>query len=377
MSELQFNLLIIGVVVVLAVYLYSWWQQRKCARKYKEAFDQTTTQEDALLSEEIESAVLIEKRKVEKPNPPLPAEPLLAELPPVEKVTKQAQSIDTKPAPVVDSACTLLDSATDYIALLTFEAPTDANSLTTLWKKRFDFVKTVFVCGLNETTNTWEKVTAESHSLYSAFKLCLQLADRSGPASEVNLSNFRDLVRDLASNLKAKADLPDVAAAHKRALALDNFCAGVDQIIGLNILPNGDRTFLGGEIERVVERHGMLFQADGAFHLADENGHTLFSLSNIENVPFQHQTLSQMWVTGLTLLMDVPRVEMPAQRFDEMTVLARQLALDLRAAVVDDQRVALGEPGFVQIHEQIAMIEKQMIAGKIIAGSAQARRLFS
>ena len=366
MSELQFSLLIIGIAVVLTVYAYNWWQQRKYRRKISAAFEQAKVNEDALYSPAVQQPVVTELMD-EQLEPSLPANSPAVESTPVE----------VPHIPVTDSVCTLLEPSTDYIAVLTFKVPAGADSLALLWQKRFDFGKNVTACGLNATTGVWEKVTAENRLFYAAFKLSLQLVDRSGPASEINMSDFRDLVRDIAAHLKAKVDLPDVPAASKRALALDNFCAGVDQMIGLNILPSGERTLLGREISRVAERHGMIFQSDGAFHLPDANGHTVFSLGNMENIPFQRHTLPQMWVKGLTLLMDVPRVEQPTQRFDEMAVLARQLAMDLRAAVVDDQRVALGEPGFAQIREQIANNESRMLAGRVVPGSAQARRLFS
>jgi FtsZ-interacting cell division protein ZipA len=84
-----------------------------------------------------------------------------------------------------------------------------------------------------------------------------------------------------------------------------------------------------------------------------------------------------MRIKGLTLLLDVPRVERPAQRFDEMVILARQLAKDLGATVVDDHRVILNDASLAQIREQIVAIENQMLAGDIEPGSARARRLFA
>ncbi len=92
--------------------------------------------------------------------------------------------------PVTDSVCTLLEPSTDYIAVLTFKVPAGADSLALLWQKRFDFGKNVNACGLNATTGVWEKVTAESRLFYAAFKLSLQLADRSGPVSEVQLERL-------------------------------------------------------------------------------------------------------------------------------------------------------------------------------------------
>jgi len=84
-----------------------------------------------------------------------------------------------------------------------------------------------------------------------------------------------------------------------------------------------------------------------------------------------------MRVQGLTLLLDVPRVEQPVKRFDEMVVLARKLAHDLSAAVVDDHRVVLSDTSLAQIREQISVIESRMLAGDIQPGSPRARRLFA
>ncbi len=371
MSELQISLLGIGVAVVLAVYGYSVWQQRKYRRKFGAVFKHG--HEDALYRPVMEKTV----------------DELLAE-PDAEALGEQAgNTLSAAALPGIapfdetlrgrrtDGVCTLLGSATDYIAVLSCKNPVSGNALTPLWQKRFDFVKSVNVCGLNAASGVWEKVIAESPLSYSALKLALQLADRSGAVSELRLRDFHDLARDIAALLQAVAELPDVAAASARALELDGFCAEVDQMIGLNILPGGERKFSGGDVARVAAQHGMSLQADGAFHLADEHGHTVFSLGNYDNTPLQHHTLGQMWVNGLTLLLDVPRVEQPVQRFEEMAVLARQLAMDLRATVVDDLRAALGEPGIAQIRDQIAAIENRMLSGKVAPGSAQARRLFS
>jgi FtsZ-interacting cell division protein ZipA len=132
----------------------------------------------------------------------------------------------------------------------------------------------------------------------------------------------------------------------------------------------------GSEIAQVAERHGLKLQSDGAFHLLNEQGLTLFSLANLDSTPFQHHTLTQVRVKGLTLLLDVPRVERPPNRFDEMAVLARELAMDLRAGLADDHRVSLGDAALAQIRAQVVAIESRMLAGKVTPGSTQALRLF-
>ena len=359
MSELQISLLFIGIAVVLAVYGYNWWQQRQHRRRFGAAFQQQG--EDALYraATEKSSGKILDETAIDQVLP--------------TGLAQTSAMVERRRWP---RECALLDAATDYIAVLSLKSPGNAQALAPLWQQRFDFRKNVHVCGLNAASGAWEKVVAESPLSYSAFKLAVQLADRSGAVSEARLADFRDLVRNIAAQLHAEAELPDVAIARARALELDGFCAKVDLMIGLNILPSGERKFSGNEIASAAEVHGMSLQADGAFHLLNERGYTLFSLSNYDNVPFQHHTLGQMWVSGLTLLLDVPRIEQPAQRFDGMAVLARELAMDLRAALVDDHRVALGESGIAQIREQVAAIENRMLSGNITPGSAQARRLF-
>lgn len=352
MSELQIGLLTIGIVVVVGVYGYGFWQQRQYRRKFGGTF--AGQREDALYH-----------------SPSTAADVLIEE----EVDTLEYNESHHKAAD--DEICNLLGAATDYVVAITLKMPLGSDVLAPMWAQRFDFGKSVNACGLNAQTGHWERLIPESHPAYSAFKIGLQLADRSGQVSEVRLTSFHDVLRDVAAQVQAEIVLPSIPETLKQAQLLDAFCAEVDQMIGLNILSGSDRLLFGSEIAKVAERHGMQLQADGTFHLLDARGLTLFSLSSMDGTLFQHHTLTQTRVPGLTLLLDVPRVEQPAQRFDEMAVLARELATALRAALVDDHRVTLGDAAIAHIREQVAAIESRMLAGKVVPGSAQALRLFA
>jgi FtsZ-interacting cell division protein ZipA len=354
MSELQISLLAIGIVVVIAVYAYSYWQQRQYRRHFGAAFK--PQREDALYHNGAREA----------------AQAALD-----SGASEALFSNDGARVNAADEACMLLDASTDYIAEIFPEKPGSADALAPLWQRRFDFGKSVNACGQNAATGAWEKVIAESSQLYGAFRLGVQLANRSGAVSKSRLQEFSDIAWSIGEVLHAEVQLPDVNTAVQRAQELDEFCAEVDQMIGLNLLPAGERPLAGEEIARVAEMHGFSLQADGAFHLLDPRGLTLFVLSNYDNLPFQHHTLKQTRVTGLTLLLDVPRVELPVQHFDDMVQLARILAQDLRAVVVDDHRVTLQDAALAHIRGNIAVIEKRMLSGDIIPGSPQARRLFA
>lgn len=353
MSELQISLLGIGIAVIVAVYLYNSWIQLQYKRRFGEAFKQ---HEDVLYH-----GVAHQKPDV-----------LLDEVAPDKLFHADKARINSP-----DEVCSLLDEATDYIVEIFPIGLVSADALEPLWERRFDFGKNVNACGQNVATGNWEKVIADSHVTYSAFRLGLQLANRAGAVSAARLSDFRDLAREIGAHLQAEMTIPEVDEAASRAVQLDAFCAEVDQMIGINLLPNGGITMAAGEIARVAEAQGMSLQADGAFHLQNTHGFTLYSLCNVESTPFQHHTFNHMRVKGLTLLLDVPRVEKPVHRFDDMLELARDLAKELGATLVDDHHVVLGDASLVQIREQVAAIEARMLSGDIQPGSARARRLFS
>ena len=356
MSELQISLLGIGAVVILAVYIYSVWQQRQYRRRLGATFK--PHHDDALY------------REVSAVSPEPGAGDAAAE------TGQELSEISTR-AGAGSELCGLLDAATDYIVTLSSSNPMHVGILAPLWQQRFDFGKNVVVCGLNTATGAVERVVAESMQSYSAFHLALQLADRSGAVSESRLKSFHDLAREMAQSADADTAMPDVPEAAAQAQQLDAFCAEVDQMIGLNILPSGARALAGPEISMVADMHGFELQADGTFHLLDAQGHTLFTLANIDSEPFQHHTIKQMHFDGISLLLDVPQVENPLQRFDEMADLAGEIAEELRATVMDDKHVALNENAIAVIRGQVAAIESKMLEYPIVPGSAQARRLFS
>lgn len=356
MSELQISLIAIGILVVLAVYGYGAWQQRRYRSRIGAAF--RTRQGDALYQGTAGFAAGGQAAAPEdEPGNMLP------------------ETLTRKDMP--DEACSTLAAETDYIAVLFAASPLPAAVLAPLWGRRFDFGTRCHVCGVPAAGSSWEKVVAESPLSYDTFRLALQLADRSGAASEARLAGFRDLLRDIADAIQAEVNLPDVAEAAACARRLDTFCAEVDQMIGINILPAGEHLLLGRDVADAAARCGMALQADGAFHLLDAEGRTLFSLGNFDATPFEHHALDDTPVIGLSLQLDVPRVEHPTRRFEEMVVLARVLGADLNAAVVDDHRMALGDAAIAIIRAQIARIEKTMLTYPIVPGSALARRVFS
>jgi FtsZ-interacting cell division protein ZipA len=380
MSELQISLLGIGIVVVLLIYIYGWWQQRGYQQEYQETFRReqadilyAAPEEDARRS--INQDTYPESVQAQDMQPTVTSFQASPPIAPLTSAVLDEQKLAS--AVLMESGCALLDDTTDYIIEIRLNRPNGVGMLTGLWLRRFDFGHDITICGLNAESNAWEKVLAESTLHYAAFKLALQLVKRSGAVPESKLVRFRDLVSSLSSKPADQIIVPEVGMAAARALKLDEFCVTVDRIIGLNLLPDNRHQILGTEIAEVCRQHDFALQADGAFHLLDKRGHTLFSLSSMDSVSFQYHTLGQNGVSGVTLLLDVPLTEQPVQHFDQMVEVAKKMAKQFKASIVDDHRKTLGEDSLVLIREQIITIESKMTHGNIVPGSAQARRLFS
>lgn len=423
MSELQIALLAIGVGVVVAVYAYGWWQQRRYRRKFGAAFK--ASHADALYQD-----------NAARPVAPV-QEPALADLA-EEAIAGAAPCLDETGAarveqaiiapgttvepvteapvhPLSEEPCALLDMHSDFVIEMHLAEPSPAAVLDGLWQRKFDFGKPVQVCGLtlaaqqneersetltpaSSSPGQWEQAIAESPTLHVRFRIALQLVDRSGAINAAKLADFRDLVLGIAKKIKADTTVPDMNETHRHAIELDAFCAEVDRMVGINLIPPGERLLSGGKIAQAAASFGMKLESDGAFHLSSDTrgwqgverrrasraqkndrrraSHSLFALVNMDAKPFQHHTLENTSTAGITLLLDLPRVENPATQFDYMVRVAHELARELQVNLVDDYRVLLSDNGLAHIRTQIAGVEAKMREHGIAPGSAQARRLF-
>ena len=383
MSELQAVLLAIGFGVIVAVYAFGWWQQRLYRRKFGETFK--ASHADALYQE-----------SGDKPQSRQPLASMFEDA--IDEVIPAEGKAAASAMSALDESCAQLEVRSDFIIELHPKEASPAAVLGGLWQRKFDFGKPVHVCGLTLSPARWERVFAESQTLYSRFRVALQLVDRSGAISTAKLADFRDLVLGVAKNINANIAAPDIHEAHHRAIEQDVFCAEVDQMVGINLVPPGERLLSCEKIAQTAALFGMRLESDGAFHLPDahgrqgvdrrrvarsrdndrrRDGHSLFSLVNLDAEPFRHNTLETARCSGITLLLDLPRVENPALLFDQMMHVAHEFAAELQVDLVDDHRARLSEDGLARIRTKIVEVETKMRDHGIAPGSAQARRLFS
>lgn len=407
MTDLQLGSLIVGGAIVGLVYAYNWWQERRYRQQAQKAFARNhpdvlletpknmVRQGESMRMEPViqtsapaEAVAMPTMRAVE---PEVRAEPridpvLLADDDLDDFVDPQAALAARKPAapapapapsiapsaPVIEEeepqdevvTTSMLDAALDFIAEIRASDPIPAVNVPT-----FPGAKRIVTLGLNDA-GQWEVVVSTSRSRYRQLQVGLQLADRQGALTQEQLNAFCMGVQQFADEFDASVTFPQRSAKLNTARELDEFCASVDVLIGLNILPV-TKPFPVEKIRVLAEKAGLLRGPDGNFHYRSDSGKTLFTLTNHDESPFG--TTSE----GLTLLFDVPRVAGGLAVFDYLADFAQTLSTALEGTLADDNGKVLTESSLDNIRAQLADIYARMDDRGIAAGSMAALRLFA
>ncbi|MGE5791899.1 MAG: cell division protein ZipA C-terminal FtsZ-binding domain-containing protein [Bacteroidota bacterium] len=371
MSDLQLGLLVIGVAVVAGVIAYNRWQEARLRRRTEGAF--AGRHGDALLGGSGAADA-----------PSAPRAPPAATGAPVDRTIEHTLDVGAPPpappredpaAPPVATAG--LDPAVDYIVELDCPRPVAGADLARHAQALLDegLVRPVHWEGYDEGRALWRPVAPDTR--YPRLRVGLQLTNRAGPVGEDDLLAFCGDVQEVALAIAAQADFPDTDEAVAQAQDLDRFCASVDVQIGLSVIGSESHAFSGSKLRALAESAGMSIGRDGRFHRYAEDGSELFSLSNLEPMPFHVETMKTLQTRGVTALFDVPRVSASPSSFRRFIDFAHQLEQALGGVLVDDNRKPIGQAALEAIGQQLESIHQTMAARGIPAGGPLALRLFS
>ncbi len=391
MSDFQLGILALGAVVIGAVFGYNWFQERRYRQQTKTAFEREHP--DVLLDvpgrdgqgERLEPAL---DDDMANPLDPAPhkesagstqadtliryaqANPASEAAPDVADMTEMSEDeLDQSLSSIEQQLliATLLDPMLDFIAEVRFEQPVTLPRLPS-----FAIDKRVEMLG-NNPDSGWER--ARANRSYSQLNIGVQMVDRRGPLNESELNAFCSQAQDFAEQHGSNASFPQRQTRLTAARELDQFCAGVDVMIGLNLLAAAP--FDGERLRALAESAGMQLEADGHFHYLSDSGNVLFMLGNANGQPFSQDSLAHDDFSALTLLFDVPRVAGGISVFDRAVALARQLAGELDAQLIDDNQRPLTESGINTIRHQLQQLYSRMDDRGIAPGSVAALRLFA
>ena len=367
MSDLTLSLVVLGAIFIAGVYAFNRLQERKFRRETEQSFSKP--EHDALLDEPTVTRVKQRNEALQKESSP--ATPSVVARP------KEFSEPSLGLAPLARPASSFKpNELIDFVATITGEHMRTGKELKEAVDRYRYHGKPVRWLGRTTTSVDWVDVAGPAQD-FTEFKAALQLANRGGPASQLDIASFIGMIKNVAAELKYHADFPPEDSALQRAEVLDRFCAEVDLLIGVNVMSTDGGSFPASKIRALAEADGMTLQPDGAFHMRDEKALELFSMGNQEPRPFLSDQVKQMSTTGVTFLLDVPRTANGAAVFDRMASAARRLSEAIQAKVVDDNRAPLTEMELKRIRAQLDKIYARMAREGIAAGSPDAMRLFA
>ncbi len=397
MSDLQIALIAAGIAVVAGVWGYNKWLERRHRQLADKIFrgdqadvllgaDETTEAGPATIpaidppaaerlepTERCEPVARIEPAERTEPTERPEPEPLPEEIP---LASEAAAAAGPLPLPALPPE--LADDIADCLIRLDFVEPVAAPGLwasQSRWAGHVD--KTMSWLGFDEVSGHWQALSARDANRYLVIVVALQLADRRGAVSDAALSAFLDGTREIASQCAGVVDLPKHDDVLMHARGLDEFCAGVDLQLGVNIVSAPAAPFAGTKLRGLAEAAGLQLQADGSFHAIDDRGRTRFKLGNIGAERFEAESMKSLATHGVTLSLDVPRVADGPAVFDAMLVVARQLTQGLGGSLVDGQGHPLSAEMIAAIRAKVGELQQKMALHQIVAGSVRAQRLFS
>lgn len=393
MTSLHYTLIVLGICLVVAVFIYNAYQEHRSRKQAERIFgfhsgelrhDPVATEAAATGSISLTDVSLYERHGDTRIDPRIDltdAEAPVADSdsPPAE-VADSAAAEPSHPAPeTIGQRVDLkpespLDSEIEYIARLRYGQPMVLTFAALLDNLR-RISKPIRLLG-RRADGDWEPVLAHASRTYDTVELGLLLADRSGPASEVQLDTFCRRLYEFAAEHGGAVSCQDKPAALARAKTLDAFCAEVDMLIGLNVISESGLDFSSHAIQEQVTAAGLMQGADGRYGLHDEAGQLVFTLAPHDEPPNPTENARQGSV-GLGLLFDVPRVAHGLEAFDRMARLGFDLAQRMGGQLVDDGGRRVSRESLAKDRKYLEAIYDHMVQRGIPAGGERALRLFA
>ena len=368
-SDFQWALAGIAVLIILLVIVYNRWQEAKYKKHAELAF--SSDHRDVLLHESGE--------RVDR------VEPLLGEMPQVREADEELMGFDSPtvdepimPRGAVDPKAPGINAAIDTVALLLADAPILPDQFWPTVQQSQRVSNRIIWEGL--VGGLWQSIdvqNADDREGFRELRAGLQLASRSGMVDPNTLYAFNEMMVAFAQSISAVSQREDVEQAIARAQTVDAFCADTDIEIAVNVIGKSGATFATTKVRGLAESNGLVALETGEYELRDERGHTLFTLRNMNAGEPPGFKRAGAYLTGLTFALDVPRAVQPARVFERMMSIAMRFADTLQGDVVDDNRKLLTANGRKVITDTIAGIAGEMQAMGVAPGSSQALRLYS
>lgn len=353
MSELQTYLIAVGLVVILLVLLFNWWQDRRV------------------------------RRRMQAHMPVIDQDPLLSStLPPGSSRMEPGLGGPGQNASVLDVQAVELmhpdaaadqeesDPGSEVVIEITLQGPMTGQDLLLLVQPlRAAGRKTVRVFAQDTDGQLSGKILPDVS--YVSLQLAVLLANRSGALSAIEWSQIWSRAHSMADQLECTIEGPDQQTVLEMASRLDDVCAGLDTQVGLTLLLGATRPVQ--DVTAAARNMGFV-PLDGRLAWLGDHGMVCFTLSRADSESFD---AGMAGVDRLSMLLDVPCSPADTRSFGRMVEIGFELAQRIGAELVDDQGRPLQAGADVAIDERLQTLYTQLEAAGLAAASPRARRVFA
>ena len=420
MSDLQIALIAIGALIILAVLILNWWQERRFHRQVQSQFADIkndvllpeSAAQTRLVSEALEEGLISEKDNTESELEDglhniadaqdadnftinvavkLDAE----DAPAFDALTVAADSEQPQPSQVIEDLApsapaepkvsaglpSMLLSKIDTTALLYLAKESTMLTLKESLQGLFDGLDKPFFIHALDKNQVWQVLDDDNTQTYQpVFRVAcsLQLADRGGAVTRSTLSRFQLAVTELALKINADLEWQDIESIQLQASELDEFCIAVDKTVGFHLSHGENGAFSAAKLTTLAEAHGLTANDAGCLQAFNpQSAKPSFIIFNTENQLTGFNAASDTLIKSVIFQLDIPRVDESTLAFKQMVKVAKSLAGDLNANLLDANNRVLNDQQIEQISQQVDSIQDAMRLRGIEPGSEAALRLFS
>ncbi len=353
MSELQTYLIIVGLVVILLVLGFNWWQDRRVRRRMQ--VHMPVIDQDPLLNDSATSSALR-------------VEPGLGGASAGFAGTVNQSVEQAHPDAAADQEES--DPTSEVVIEITFQGPmTGEDLLQLVHPLRSAGRKAVRIFAQDTEGHLSSRILPDAS--YLSVQLAVLLANRSGALSAIEWSQIWNRAHSLADQLECTIEGPDQQTVLEQASRLDDLCAGLDTQVGLTLLLPNTRPV--HDVTAAARNMGFV-PIDGRLAWLGDHGMVCFSLARADAESFD---AGMAGVDRLSLLLDVPCSPPEARAFGRMIEVGFELAQRIGAELVDDQGHPLQTGADAAIDERLQILYVQLEAAGLSAASPRARRVFA
>jgi len=364
MSDFYWGLVALGIAVVLGMQLHGWWMTRRGAPRQAEP--EPTQDADVIPGRHSADGT----DRADATDDGGHSDPELGTL--FDGATRfMVPESPRRPA---------MDVLIDVIATIEPEMPDNVWSgtsvLAALPATSRVGSKPYAVEGFNPATSSWEAPAAGSR--YIALQAGVQMANRSGPLSEIEFSDFVVKTQALADQLDGVVEFPEMADEVARARELDAFASQYDAQLSLNLRAK-QAAWSPGYVHQNAARVGFVAgQLPGRMVLPNpKEGLPPVLVLTFDPQAAMAEDPDQSAIRDLKILLDVPHVDSSFQPFERMVRIATSLAQEMDGAMVDDSGQPLNPKAMESISRDLVDLYRVLDERDLAAGSPLARRLFA